>query len=600
MVLHGNYVMAIRKAASRLNFLSRREILERRWREFFSDPSQWWDHRSEKAHPRYPDFKHRKTQQSLWLEDKSNPPWVQAEMAAMAPGTVKLNIFSWNKRLARFVKAGQYEKAIELFHQMQQETMQPDKYTFVPVLNACSGLQSLELGRKIHAEVIQSGFEADIFVSNALVDMYAKCECIESAQEVFNKMPTHDVVSYTALIQGFVKCGEAQQALELYQHMHHEGIEPNPVTFVGILNACASVAALEQGRLIRKQIIHLGFDSDVYVACSLVDMYAKCGSIADSEEVFRKVSNKDSVLWNAMLGGYAMHGKARDAVVLFGNMCEERVELNSATFVSLLSACSHGGLVDEGQHFFGTMSSVHNIPPSIEHYACMVDLLGRAGYLHEAERLIKAMPCQPNATIWMCLLGACRVHGNVELGEQVANQLLELDPENPAGFTLLSNIYAAAGKWESSAHVKQERLAKHVKKQRGRSWIEVNGEVHSFTVEDNEHPRIMEIEAELQRLSGQMMEAGYVQDTRFVLHDTDEEKKAVHLWHHSEKLAIVFGLINTPPGAPLHIFKNLRVCGDCHTAIKLIALIVKRAIVVRDVNRFHHFQDGDCSCKEYW
>jgi hypothetical protein len=230
----------------------------------------------------------------------------------------------------------------------------------------------------------------------------------------------------------------------------------------------------------------------------------------------------------------------------------------------------------------------------------MVDLLGRAGRLHEAENMIMAMPCEPHVAPWMALLGACRIHGNVEMGERVAKQILELDPENSAGYVLLSNIYAAAGNMHLSKNVEQQRKERGVKKQPGRTWIEVNNEVHTFVVDDQDHPQMIEIRAELKRLYGQMQEAGYVPDTKFVLHDVEEEEKVYHLCHHSEKLAIAFGLISTPPGTTLRIFKNLRVCGDCHTSTKFIAKIVGRAIIVRDANRFHHFECGVCSCRDYW
>jgi pentatricopeptide repeat protein len=270
------------------------------------------------------------------------------------------------------------------------------------------------------------------------------------------------------------------------------------------------------------------------------------------------------------------------------------------TFVSLLSACSHAGLVDEGVHYFGSMSSVYRISPTVEHCVCMVDLLGHAGRLQEAEDLINTISCEPNAAVWMALLSACRVHGNMEMGERIAKRVLELDPQSAAGYVLLSNIYAAADKWDLSANVQQQRLERGVKKQPDCTWIEVNNEVHTFRLDDQEHPQLNEIHAELERLYRQMNHIGYVPDTKFVLHDVDEEEKVFHLSHHSEKLAIAFGLLNTPAGTPLRIFKNLQVCGDCHTATKFIAKIARREIIVRDVNRFHHFKDGLCSCRDYW
>jgi pentatricopeptide repeat protein len=403
------------------------------------------------------------------------------------------------------------------------------------------------------------------------------------------------------MILGYVKCSQGKNALELFQKMLGERVEPIPATFMAVLSACASVVALEEGRLIHEYISQSGWDSDLFVGSSLIDMYAKCGSVEDALRVFNKMPRHDLISWNTMLGGYAMHGHGKEAVEHFEQMWDRSVEIDKVTFICLLSACNHAGLVEEGLQFFESMKSVYGISATVEHYACMVDLLGRAGRLAEAEDLIKVMHCEPNAPVWRALLGACKVHGNIEMGEHAAKKVIELDPGDAAGYVLLSNIYAAAGKWDLSSNIQQQRLERGVNKQPGCTWIEVNHELHSFTVDDRDHPQISEIHAELSRLSKQMNHIGYVPDTKFVLHDVEEEDKVVRLCYHSEKLAIAFGLISTPPGTTLRIFKNLRVCGDCHTATKFIAKIVERGIIVRDANRFHHFnKDGLCSCRDYW
>jgi len=344
-------------------------------------------------------------------------------------------------------------------------------------------------------------------------------------------------------------------------------VKPEPVTFMGVLNACDSVGWLEEGRCIHEHIIERGYESDLFVGSSLVDMYAKCGSIMDAQSVFNKMSTCNAVTWNAMLAGYASHGHFKEAFEHFERMCEEGVEMGMVTFVSLLSTCSHAGLVDEGLVYFDSMSLVHDVSPTVERYACMVYLFGRAGHLHEAEELIKTMSCESNAPVWKALLGVCGVYGDLEMGECVAEQVLRLDPGNSAGYVMLANIYAAAGNWDSCANIQQLRLERGLQKQPGCTWIELNEEVHSFTVDDQEHPQIIEICEELKRLSGQMKELGYVPDTKLVLHDVEDEDKMLCLGHHSEKLAIAFGLISTPPRTTLCIFKNLWICADCHCAI---------------------------------
>jgi pentatricopeptide repeat protein len=510
------------------------------------------------------------------------------------------DVVSWNVIILGHVKCGQGQKALELFQQMQQEQVQPTPVTFVGVLNACASVRALEEGRCVHEQFIQSGCKSDVFVENSFVDMYAKCGSMEDAWRVFCDMPLHDVVSWTAMILGYANCGQGEKALQLFQQMQQEGVQPNPVTFLGVLNACSSTVALEEGRRAHQQIIQCGCDSNVFVGNSLVDMYAKCGSMNDAYRVFQNMRSRDVVSWTALLRGFAMHGHAKEAIAHFEQMCGEGVEPDNVTFVCLLSACSHAGFVDEGLCFFESMGSVYNISARAAHYSCVVDLLGRAGHLCEAHDQIKTMSCEASASVWMALLGACRIHGNMDMGKYVAKQVLEVDPENAGGYVLLSNIYAAAGKWDLSENVQQLRKERGVKKHPGRTWIEVNNEVHSFVVNDQAHPQMIEIHAELKRLLGQMHAMGYVPDTKFVLCDVEEEDKVFHLCHHSEKLAIAFGLISTPPGTPLRIFKNLRVCGDCHTSTKFISKIVGRAILVRDANRFHHFEDGVCSCMDYW
>jgi pentatricopeptide repeat protein len=402
------------------------------------------------------------------------------------------------------------------------------------------------------------------------------------------------------MIFGHVKCGEGHKALQLFQKMQHEGVQPDPATYVGVLNACANVVALEEGRRTHERIIQSRCESNVFVKSSLVDMYAKCGSMEDACRVFNTMPAHDVVSWNAMIGGYAIHGHGKEALKQFEQMREEGVQPDDTTFVCLLSACSHSGLVDEGLRFYSSMSTVYMISVNLQHYTCMIDLLGRAGRLHEAENMVLAMPYKPQVAAWMALLGACRIHGNVEMGERAAKQVLELEPENAAGYVLLSNLYTATGNRDLSENIERQRKERSVKKHPGRTWIEVDNEVHTFVVDDQHHPQMIEIHAEFKRLSGLMHDAGYVPDTNFVLHDVEEEEKVFHLCDHSEKLAIAFGLINSAPGTPLCIRKNLRVCRDCHTSTKFISKVLGRAIMVRDANRFHHFQDGECSCRDYW
>eukprot|EP01018_Ginkgo_biloba_P016404 Gb_25555 [translate_table: standard] len=541
------------------------------------------------------------------------------------------NEVSWNAIIAGYMQRGFGEIALMLFYQMQSDDMKPDSFTFCSILKVCAELPTLKQGEQVHAHIIRKGFELDVVLGSALIDMYAKCGRVQYARRVFDKMSQRDVIAWTAMVSGYAKWGHigdacqvfgempcrnvvswnamiasyvqngfSVKALTLLKQMQQADVIPNLATYASILMACAGLAAVEQGKQVHAHIIASGFDSDDVLASALIDMYAKCGLIGDARHAFDKMLQRDVVLWTSMISGYGKHGFAREALQLFKQMQLAGKKPNYITFVSILSACSHAGLVDEGWHYFDCMIQVHCITPRAEHYTCMVDLLGRAGHLDKAYELISKMPIEPGANVWGALLGACRIHNDIHLGKHAAEHLFELNPQNAGTYVVLSNIYAASGRWDDVAKVKKLMKDKMIKKEPGRSWIEINKRVHEFLVGDRLHPHTEEIYAMLEKLDGQIKAEGYVPDTNLVLHDVDDERKEHILFHHSEKLAIAFGLISTPPATPIRIVKNLRVCIDCHTATKFISNVVHREIVVRDVNRFHHFKEGICSCGDYW
>ncbi|XP_057833495.2 pentatricopeptide repeat-containing protein At2g03880, mitochondrial [Cryptomeria japonica] len=505
--------------------------------------------------------------------------------------------FSWNAMIAAYTRQGIAREALELFHLMPGEGIQPNQFTFSSILPACSDLASLE---RIHEKIIKSGIELDMVVESALVDMYAKFGCIESARNLFDKMSHRDDVSWMVMIAGYVQNGWAEEALKLYQVMRLTGLKLNSNTFASILPACAYLGTLEQGIEIHEEIIRSGVESDVYVGSALVDMYAKCGSIKKAREVFDKMPRQDVVSWTAMIAGYAVHGCAEEALILFQEMKDSGVRPNHVTLLCVLSACCHAGLVDEGYKHFNNMRGYYRITPRMEHYRCMVDLLGRAGQLEEAQDFINRMPIEPDAAIWRCLLAACRYHNNIDLGEHVAAQALKLDSQYDTPYVLLSNMYAEAGRWDDLEKVRKLMKDRGIKKTPGRSWIELNKHVHVFYGGDRSHPQTEQIYAKLETLAKQMRAAGHVPHRQFALADVEEEQKEQILCHHSEKLAIAFGLLNTPPGTTILVIKNLRVCGDCHSAIKFTSDISAREIILRDTNRYHHFKNGQCSCGDYW
>ncbi|XP_057847935.1 pentatricopeptide repeat-containing protein At3g26782, mitochondrial [Cryptomeria japonica] len=507
---------------------------------------------------------------------------------------------SWTTIIAGYVQNGLVGKALDVFKQMQFQGVMAISATFASVLRACAKMGALNLGMEIHKKIIETEFLSDDVVVTALVDVYAKCGSMRKARELFERMPQQDLVSWTAIISGYVQNGLVEKALDFFKQMQFARVKPDASTLASILPACAKLGALDQGIEIHLKIIENGYLSDVVVANALIDMYAKCGIIQKARKLFDRMHNANLVSWTAMFAGYAMHGYSKDAFKLFELMKYSGTNPDHISFVCILYACSHAGLVDEGCRYFYYMSDTYSIMPTMDHYVCMVDLLGRAGYLEETLNFIIKMSRKPDVVVWMCLLGTSRSHKNIELGEFVASLLFELYPKNPAPYVLLSNIYAEAGMWSDLQKIRKLMKDRGIKKIPGCSWIEVNKNVHVFCVGDRSHPQTQEIYAILEKLNWETKTTGYMPDTGLALNDVEEEEKKSSLSYHSEKLAIAFGLLSTPPGTTIRVVKNLRVCVDCHTASKFISKIVDREIVVRDANRFHHFKCGQCSCGDYW
>ncbi|XP_010921855.1 pentatricopeptide repeat-containing protein At5g66520 [Elaeis guineensis] len=418
------------------------------------------------------------------------------------------------------------------------------------------------------------------------------------ARSFFDEMPERDLISWNAMISGYVQNRKPLMALDLFCQMMSENLKPNRVTVVSVLSACSSAGALDTGKWIHVYINKSKFHLDPFLGSALVDMYSKCGAVEFASDVFESLTEKNTCTWNAMINGLAMNGQAEKALDVFSQMqLDRRVLPDEVTFVGVLLACSHGGFVEEGRKHFYSMTRKYGVRLVVEHYACMVDLLGRCGFLQEAEEIIRNMSIKPDVVIWRALLGGCRIHKDVELAERV---VLEMETHGSGDYVLLSNLYASVGKWEDVEKVRRIMKDKGIEKTPGCSSIEINNTIHEFISGDKSHQRYKEIYAKLEELGTRMSQEGYIAGTAEVLYDIDEEEKERALGHHSEKLAISFGLISTSPGTTLRIVKNLRFCSDCHNATKLISKICNREIVVRDRVRFHHFKDGICSCNDFW
>jgi len=438
---------------------------------------------------------------------------------------------SWNAMIAAYVQNGQSKLALKLFSKMQQATMESNQFTFASILEACGTLAAMEESQQVHAHVIKGGFQSDTSMNIGLIDVYANCRKIDDAKKLFNKIPKQNVISWNAMIGGYAQNDHGEEAFKMFCEMQGVGIEPNQSTCASVLRACASLTSMEQGKQLHAVIIKTGYESDVFVGSALVDMYAKCGNIEDAHVLFDKMPERNVVTWNVIITGYAQHGCGKEVLILFEQMQQEGLKPNDITFIGVLYACCHVGFVAEGCQYFNSMSQDHGITPRIEHYACIIDLLGRAGHLDKAGELIKQMPFEPDALIWQIFLGACRIHGNVELGKHAAEYLLESQPRNASTYVLLSNIYAVARRWDDVKKLRKIMKDKNVKKDPGCSWIEVKRRVHSFVVEDRAHPQTDEIYAKLEEMHRQMLDAGYVPDTSFVLKDVDQDYKEEILFH---------------------------------------------------------------------
>ncbi|XP_043695839.1 pentatricopeptide repeat-containing protein At3g63370, chloroplastic [Telopea speciosissima] len=507
---------------------------------------------------------------------------------------------SWTTAIAGYAQNCCYLEALRLFREAQVERMQVDALMIGSILLPCGGLRCISYVKQIHNYVMRQGL-FDLVLENTIIDVYGECGEIEYASRIFKRIENKDVVSWTSMISCYIHNGLSNEALDLFYDMVDAGIAPDSISFVSILSAAASLSALSKGKEIHGFMLRNGFTLEGSIASSLVDMYAKCGTIDYSYNIFNRITHKDLVLWTSMINASGMHGHGREAIGLFTKLKETDLIPDHITFLALLYACSHSGLIDEGKRYLEIMRREYQLEPWPEHYACVVDLLGRANCLDEAYRFVKSMPIEPTAAVWCSLLGACRVHSDNELGEIAAQKLLELEPENPGNYVLVSNVFAATQKWKDVDGVRTRMKVMGLRKNPACSWIEVGNKVHAFTARDRSHPQIEEIYMNLAEITKRLeREGGYLPETKYVLHDVGEEEKVNMLYGHSERLAIAFGLISTREGTPIRITKNLRVCGDCHVFTKLISRFFKREIVVRDANRFHHFQGGVCSCGDFW
>uniref|UniRef100_A0A0D9WVG9 X8 domain-containing protein n=1 Tax=Leersia perrieri TaxID=77586 RepID=A0A0D9WVG9_9ORYZ len=462
----------------------------------------------------------------------------------------------------------------------------PDTHTYPPLLQACARLLALRDGERIHAEATKNGFATLVFVRNSLVHLYGACGLFESAHRVFDEMPVRggrNLVSWNSMLNGFAANGRPNEVLTVFREMMGVDFAPDGFTVVSVMTACAEIGALALGRRVHVYVEKVGLVDNSHVSNALIDLYAKCGSVDDARRVFEEMGlGRTVVSWTSLIVGLAANGFGKEALELFGVMEREKLVPTEITMVGVLYACSHCGLVDDGLRYFDRMKEDYGIAPRIEHLGCMVDLLGRAGRVEEAYDYIIKMPLEPNAVVWRTLLGACAMHKKLEFGKLAWARLVELDPGHSGDYVLLSNLYAAVGRW-ADVHVLRKTMVKNrVRKNPGHSLVELQNSVYEFVMGDRSHPESEQIYEMLADIAERLRREGYIPRTSNVLADIEEEEKETALNYHSERLAIAFALLKSLPGIPIRIIKNLRMCGDCHVAIKLISKVYNREIIVRD------------------
>ncbi|KAK6136102.1 hypothetical protein DH2020_030150 [Rehmannia glutinosa] len=475
------------------------------------------------------------------------------------------NIFTWDTMIRGYAESEDPAPALHIYRKLRVRSVEPDTHTYPFILKAVAKLTVLREGEKVHCAALKDGFESLMFVQNALVHFYGACGRAESALHLFEKMPDKDLVAWNSVINVHALNGMPNESLAIYRKMGLENVKPDGFTLVSLLTACSELGALALGRRAHVYMKKVGLDKNLHAANALLVLYAKCGNIMEAKKVFDELEERSVVSWTSLIVGFAVNGFGEEALQLFREMEMRRLVPSEITFIGVLYACSHCGMVDEGFAYFDRMAKEYGICCNLENFTwCMYNN---------------------------------REFNNREIAR---DELRKLEPKHCGDYVLLSNLYASERRWSDVHNVRKAMLKDGVRKVPGHSLVELGNRTHEFVMGDMSHPQTESIYAMLLEMTRLLRLEGYAPHTSNVLADIEEEEKENALSYHSEKIAIAFVLINTPPGTPIRIVKNLRVCADCHLAIKLLSKIYKRDIVVRDCSRFHHFSDGVCSCKDYW
>ncbi|XP_043702638.1 pentatricopeptide repeat-containing protein At2g42920, chloroplastic [Telopea speciosissima] len=453
------------------------------------------------------------------------------------------NLFAWNTIIRGFSQSSTPQFAISLFIEMLEfSPIEPHRLTYPSLFKAYAQMGLAHDGAQLHGRTLKLGLQSDPFIRNTIIFMYANCGHlieafrlfdegssfdvvawnsmimglaksgqVEESRRLFDKMPMRSRVSWNSMISGYVRNGRLKEALDLFHLMQKERIKPDEFTLVSLLSACSGLGALGIGEWVHAYIEKNKINVNTIVSTAIVDMYCKCGSVDKALRVFETIPNKGLSCWNSMILGLAMNGRGKEAIQLFSRLQSSDLRPDDVSFLGVLTACNHSGLVSEAKEFFFLMTETYKIKPTIKHYGCMVDVLGRAGLLNEAEELIGKIPLNSDAIIWSSLLSACRIHGNIEMGKRAAKTLIELDSTDSGSYILLSNVYTTAGQFTDAVNTRQSMKEKHIRREPGCSLIEVNGVVYEFIAGGRLHPQAREIYSLLVGLSSNLRELGHVE-----------------------------------------------------------------------------------------
>ncbi|THG00241.1 hypothetical protein TEA_009445 [Camellia sinensis var. sinensis] len=539
----------------------------------------------------------------------------------------KRNVVTWTSLMTGYVRNSQPQLT---FRQIHSYIVKYDIEYDTSVGNAlcslysnCGSLNSavkaflrirkknaLSVGSQVHSLTIKLGYELNLPVTNSIMYLYLKCGHVREAKKLFDGMEEVSLVTWNAMIVGHAQMMDLAEdgisahhsgveALNIFLRLHRSGLKPDLFTFSSILAVCSSLVALQQGEQVHSQTIKTGFLSNVVVGTALVNMYNKCGSIERASKAFVEMSTRTLISWTSMITGFAQHGCSQQALQLFEDMRLVGVRPNKITFVGVLSACSHAGMVDEALAYFEMMKNEYKIKPVMDHFACLIDMFVRLGRLDEDFEIIKKMDFEPNEFIWSTMVAGCRSHGNLELGFYAAEQLLKLNPKNSETYVLLLNMYVSAGRWQDVSRVRKLMKDEKIGKLKDWSWISIKDKVYSFKPDFQFRPQCEEADQLLADLIEKAKNCGYESQGDLGVTDEQDEETTFSTVHHSEKLAVTFGLLNTSNAVPIHVIKSISMCQDCHSFIKFLSILTVREIIVRDSKRLHKFVSGRCSCGDF-